>query len=60
MVSGVAQDINTPFGVINQMASYIDDAIDEAAERMDRPTVTGDAISHYQRIGAGQPAVAFC
>jgi DNA repair protein RadD len=37
-----------------------DYAIDEAAERMDRPTVTGDAISHYQRIGAGQPAIAFC
>jgi superfamily II DNA or RNA helicase len=37
-----------------------DYAIDEAAERMDRPTVTGDAISHYQRIGAGQPAIVFC
>jgi superfamily II DNA or RNA helicase len=37
-----------------------DYAIDEAAQRMDRPTVTGDAISHYQRIGAGQPAIAFC
>jgi DNA repair protein RadD len=37
-----------------------DYAIDEAADRMDRPTVTGDAISHYQRIGAGQPAIAFC
>jgi superfamily II DNA or RNA helicase len=37
-----------------------DYAIDEAADRMDRPTVTGDAISHYQRIGAGQAAIAFC
>ena len=37
-----------------------DYAIDEAADRMDRPTVTGDAINHYQRIGAGQPAIAFC
>jgi DNA or RNA helicases of superfamily II len=37
-----------------------DYAIDEAADRMDRPTVTGDAITHYQRIGAGQPAIAFC
>ena len=27
---------------------------------MDRPTVTGDSINHYQRIGAGQPAIAFC
>jgi DNA repair protein RadD len=37
-----------------------DYAIDEVADRMDRPTVTGDAISHYQRIGASQPAIAFC
>jgi superfamily II DNA or RNA helicase len=37
-----------------------DYAIDEAADRMDRPTVTGDAITHYQRIGAGQSAIAFC
>jgi superfamily II DNA or RNA helicase len=37
-----------------------DYAIDEAAERMDRPTVTGDAISHYQRLAAGQRAIAFC
>ena len=37
-----------------------DYAIDEAANRMDRPTVTGDAISHYQRIGVGQRAIAFC
>jgi superfamily II DNA or RNA helicase len=37
-----------------------DYAIEEAAERMDRPTVTGDAISHYQRLAAGQRAIAFC
>ena len=37
-----------------------DYAIDEAAQRMDRPTVTGDAISHYQRLAAGQRAIAFC
>jgi superfamily II DNA or RNA helicase len=37
-----------------------DYAIDEAAERMDRPTVTGDAIAHYQRLTAGQRAIAFC
>ena len=37
-----------------------DFAIDEAADRMDRPTVTGDAISHYQRIAAGRSAIAFC
>jgi superfamily II DNA or RNA helicase len=37
-----------------------DYAIDEAAQRMDRPTVTGDAISHYQRLAGGQRAIAFC
>jgi superfamily II DNA or RNA helicase len=37
-----------------------DYAIDEAAQRMDRPTVTGDAIAHYQRLAAGQRAIAFC
>lgn len=37
-----------------------DYANDQAAAAMDRPTVTGDAISHYQRIAAGQQAIAFC
>ena len=37
-----------------------DYATDEAADAMDRPTVTGDAVSHYQRLAAGQPAIAFC
>ena len=33
---------------------------DQAAAAMDRPSVTGDAISHYQRLAAGQQAIAFC
>ena len=37
-----------------------DYANDQAAAAMTRPTVTGDAITHYQRITAGQPAIAFC
>jgi superfamily II DNA or RNA helicase len=37
-----------------------DYANDQAAAVMTRPTVTGDAITHYQRIAAGQPAIAFC
>lgn len=37
-----------------------DFAIDDAAERMDRPTVTGDAISHYQRLCNQKRAIAFC
>lgn len=32
----------------------------EIAEIMDKPTITGDIVSHYSRICAGQPAVAFC
>jgi superfamily II DNA or RNA helicase len=37
-----------------------DYANDQAAGAMDRPTVTGDAIAHYQRLAAGQQAIAFC
>lgn len=37
-----------------------DYTIEQAADAMDRPTVTGDAIDHYQRLAAGQPAIAFC
>ena len=37
-----------------------DYAPDQAATAMDRPTVTGDAIGHYQRLALGQRAIAFC
>jgi superfamily II DNA or RNA helicase len=37
-----------------------DYATDQAAAAMDRPTVTGDAIAHYQRLAAGQQGIAFC
>jgi superfamily II DNA or RNA helicase len=37
-----------------------DYANDQAAAAIDRPTVTGDAIAHYQRLAAGQQAIAFC
>lgn len=37
-----------------------DFAIDQAADAMDRPTVTGDAISHYRKLAAGQRAIVFC
>jgi superfamily II DNA or RNA helicase len=33
---------------------------EQAAEAMDRPTVTGDAISHYQRLCNQKRAIAFC
>jgi DNA repair protein RadD len=37
-----------------------DYANDQAAAAMDRPTVTGDAIAHYQRLAGAQQAIAFC
>jgi DNA repair protein RadD len=37
-----------------------DYANDQAAAAMTRPTVTGDAISHYQLLAGGQQAIAFC
>jgi DNA repair protein RadD len=37
-----------------------DYAADQASTAMDRPTVTGDAIAHYQRLASGQRAIAFC
>lgn len=37
-----------------------DFATEQAAGAMNRPTVTGDAIAHYQRLAAGQRAIAFC
>jgi superfamily II DNA or RNA helicase len=37
-----------------------DFAKDETAKRVDQPTITGDAVSHYQRICPGVPAIAFC
>lgn len=32
----------------------------QAEERVDRPTITGSAVEHYQKICPGVPAVAFC
>lgn len=32
----------------------------ELALVMDRPTVTGDAVEHYQRYAPGEPAIVFC
>ena len=37
-----------------------DYAKDEMAEVMDRHTVTGDAVEHYQRICDGVPIIVFC
>jgi DNA repair protein RadD len=32
----------------------------ELAEALDKPAITGDAVSHYRRLCPGQRAVAFC
>lgn len=37
-----------------------DFAQDEVAKIMDKPAITGDAVSHYQRLSAGRRAVVFC
>ena len=37
-----------------------DYANDQLSQAMDRPTITGDAISHYRRLADGLPAIAFC
>jgi superfamily II DNA or RNA helicase len=44
-------------GVKKRMGDY---AQSEAAEAMDRPTITGDAVKHYRKLCDGIPAVAFC
>ena len=37
-----------------------DYATDELEDAMDRPTLTGDAVSHYKRMCSGKRAVVFC
>lgn len=32
----------------------------EAAEMMDRPVITGDAVQHYLRIASGRTSIVFC
>lgn len=32
----------------------------EIAERMDKPTITGDAVIHYRKYADGLPCVVFC
>lgn len=44
-------------GLRTRMGDYEKDAL---AEFMDKPTITGDAVAHYQRLCPGVPAVAFC
>jgi superfamily II DNA or RNA helicase len=44
-------------GLHRRMGDYVKS---EAADLIDKPKITGDAISHYQKHLNGAPAVAFC
>lgn len=44
-------------GLHRRMGDYVKS---EAAELMDKPKITGNAISHYRKHLNGAPAVAFC
>jgi DNA repair protein RadD len=37
-----------------------DYAPEDAAQQLDKPTITGDAIEHFQRLASGNSAIAFC
>jgi len=44
-------------GVKRRMGDFVQS---ETAARMDKPTITGDAIDHYKRHLNGAPTVGFC
>ena len=37
-----------------------DYAAGDLAKAMNKPSITGDAVAHYQKLAHGRPAVAFC
>jgi superfamily II DNA or RNA helicase len=44
-------------GVHSRYGDYVKS---EAERAVDQPTITGDAIDHYRRLGEGMPGIAFC
>jgi superfamily II DNA or RNA helicase len=44
-------------GVRTRMGDY---AKDQLATAVDKPSITGDAVQHYQRLASGKRAVVFC
>ena len=44
-------------GVRTRMGDY---AKDQLSAAMDKPSITGDSVAHYQRLTPGKRAVAFC
>ena len=43
--------------VATRMGDYANDAL---AAALDKPKITGSAVTHYQQLLAGKPAIAFC
>ena len=44
-------------GVHSKMGDFVRG---ELAQAMNKPSITGDAVSHYQKLARGKRAVAFC
>jgi len=44
-------------GIRSRAGDY---ALDQLAEAVDRPSIIGDAVTHYRRYAHGRRAVAFC
>ena len=44
-------------GVHSKMGDFVRG---ELAKAIDKPSITGDAVSHYQKLARGKRAVAFC
>ena len=52
-----APDTNCTKGVQKRGGDY---AKDQLAQAMDTPTLTGNAVAHYQQLAAGKRALVFC
>lgn len=50
----------TPVDLSGLHRRYGDYVTSETVERMDKPTITGCAVTHYKKICPGVPAIAFC
>lgn len=44
-------------GVRTQAGDY---AAKDAADVMDKPSITGDAVAHFRKLGQGRTAIVFC
>ena len=51
----------TPPVVLGQLRMRMGDFVrSDASAAMDKPTITGDAVSHYTRLASGKRALVFC